>query len=121
MPPLKAGQHVKVRVNKMWVNGVIIAIVGIRSYSVRIDNSTCITRNRRHLIIDGDDASLTVQNSSLNYDDITTRTPPPPSVANIPSEINNNVQDNIAQPQQYVSRFGRVVRPPERWGYSNST
>lgn len=109
LAPLQVGQRVKVRVSKQWVDGSITSYVGKRSYSVQIDGGSRLIRNRRHLIINPNANRSNHDQPTLAYDDIVIQNSPPRP------PINNNV---VCQP--YVSRFGREVRRPDRWGYSHT-
>lgn len=111
---LNVGQHVKVRINKFWVSGIIDSLVGTRSYAVKIQNGGILIRNRRHLIIDGNLRSNSsadrYNDDTYSYDDVTAR---------------NVSQNPFAQvtvnTEPYITRFGRSVRRPDRWGYNTSS
>lgn len=126
---LKVGQKVKVKVSGKWVNATVIAIVGIRSYSVQLDKGGILVRNRRHLIIDCPSRPESLDPHYPSYDDITTpsdsatcstspprqNNPPAPRAAS-PAPVS---LPTLANTQPYVTRFGRTVRPPNRWGYDH--
>lgn len=127
MKALKVGQKVKVRVDGRWVNGTIQALVGIRSYSVAIEKGGSLVRNRRHLIIDSEHRPEQADSSPslLLYDDIMPNsgavislpsastsqiTPQPPSQA-------THTHSQLPTNPYYITRSGRTVRPPDRWGF----
>lgn len=124
MTSLGVGQKVKVRVDGRWVSGTVQALVGIRSYLVSIETGGNLVRNRRHLIIDSElRPELSVQNSDgLAYDDIqpsSSRNGSPCSAQQTGSQPLSQASGIPCQPitNQYITRSGRIPRPPDRWGF----
>lgn len=125
---LVSGQNVKVWHNGTWMSSTIIKKIGIRSFIVRLLTGETLRRNRRHIIADSKHRNNNSQDSySLQYDDITSDNAQligapallpssPPRAPRSPStSINNN--DTNTNNNYYRTRFGREVRPPDRWGY----
>ncbi|KAL4720142.1 hypothetical protein ACJJTC_010661 [Scirpophaga incertulas] len=111
--PLLKGQTVRVRINNDWIPGKVIGIKGLRSYLVRISHTgNILRRNRKHLITDNSPVSESPM--PTYYDDLVQN-------GNISSSALSPVQqlnsDNTACSNYYRTRFGRIVRPPDRWGY----
>lgn len=115
---LKKGQKVKVRFNNQWINGTIHDIKGIRSYMVQTYTGNIIRRNRKHLIVDSNERREVLQYP--HYDDVIYNS----YDARTQSSSGNPVQSadsSSTQNHNYVTRFGRIVRPPDRWTYSSTT
>lgn len=101
---LHVGQKVKIlQMNNVgkrcWLAGIITRVLNNRSYEVQLTTGVRLVRNRRHIIIDSPDRHDT-PNYSFDYDDVM-----------LP---NKNMEQNL-----YVTRSGRHVRPPNRWGYTH--
>ncbi|CAB3252663.1 unnamed protein product [Arctia plantaginis] len=118
LTPLCVGQKVKVRINNTWQSGIVKNRFGMRSYVVLLNNGTSLRRNRRHLIADSNRNCLSPQNEySLLYDDINLDTSQSTSVGS-GELVLQSADDNCSN--AYRTRFGRIVRPPDRWGYSKN-
>ncbi|CAB3254567.1 unnamed protein product [Arctia plantaginis] len=118
LTPLCVGQKVKVRINNTWQSGIVKNRFGMRSYVVLLNNGTSLRRNRRHLIADSNRTCLSPQNEySLLYDDINLDTSQSTSVGS-GELVLQSADDNCSN--AYRTRFGRIVRPPDRWGYSKN-
>ncbi|KAG7308352.1 hypothetical protein JYU34_005548 [Plutella xylostella] len=85
-----------------------------------MESGGIMIRNRRHIIIDSRvcnkfQGSSNVGRSSLQYDDIVIsngESPPRSPGVQVNEPVVNNATD------AYVTRYGRTVRPPERYGFS---
>lgn len=129
---LHPGQKVKVRIDGRWVNGTISSLKGIRSYKVRMDHGGMLIRNRRHLICDSDQRSEHLSNYTtrdLLYDDIVVpcehrvtspvaARSPPRAQCRFDSRAAPVPNPSHITANNYITRSGRVVIPPDRWGYS---
>ncbi|KAJ0169624.1 hypothetical protein K1T71_014809 [Dendrolimus kikuchii] len=119
---LTIGQTVKVRdeIKKMWKSGVITKYLGNRKYEIRLQTGRTIVRNRRHLIVDSPHLQPYRTTYDIDYDDfnpfqsnesgMSSDTAPN---RHSPCESNNN--NNNGTSDYYITRFGRTVRPPDRW------
>lgn len=122
---LSIGDKVKVLLNNQWVNGTVHNIFGPRSYLVRLQSGGVLRRNRRHIITrprhTASDSSNVIT-SQRYYDDIVIGQGQSLSQASSPAissspvqpepQTNTNPIDNL-----HRTRFGRIVRPPDRWGF----
>lgn len=129
---LQIAQKVKVRLNNHWVPGIVEHVVSNRSYLIKLETGNIIRRNRKHIIIDST-RRVDKQDNYNWYDDITIGSHSPQlrsttrSHSAIAREITQGMDigsGNSQTPSQtngnYVTRFGRTVRPPDRWEYSQS-
>lgn len=133
LTPLVPGQKIKVRINKRWVSGTVLSIRGIRSYAVQLDGGGILIRNRRHLLQDSerrpDRAMQKGAVCSLPYDDIITSSdnmmtslPSAPPAQRSSASAQNGFDSpaapvsNMRTTNNYVTRSGRTVIPPDRWG-----
>lgn len=122
LPPLTVGQKVKAWVNNSWQNGTVSNVKGQRSYEIKLESGGTIIRNRRHIITDSMvcnkfQGSSNVGRSSLHYDDIViSNAGSPPRTRSPGVQTNEPVVNNATD--AYVTRYGRTVRPPERYGIS---
>lgn len=117
MAKLTVGQRVKVRVNKKWVNAVVKKYVGIRSYSLQLDDGGTLIRNRRHLLIDTSNTQTSDYYTppvNYSYDDITLQNP------TTESRRRRDRPPPLTRPDPYVTSSGRVVQRPDRWGFDST-
>lgn len=129
MPTLHVNQKVKVRIDKRWVSGTIQSVRGPRSYVVKICEGGTLIRNRRHLIVDSErrpDYTAKGPVCFMPYDDISTRSnntmtsPSPGGAPRAAIEIDSRAASGSASntgTNSYVTRSGRVVIAPDRWGF----
>lgn len=116
---LMPGDKVKVFTNGIWSNGLIINKIDSRSFHIKMCTGRIIRRNRRHVIkdseyrnesyvspYDGDDFNVDCQTLSPRAR-VHVQDPSTQSLLGTNRESNN----------LYVTKFGRTVRPPERYGY----
>ncbi|KAL4708755.1 hypothetical protein ACJJTC_007136 [Scirpophaga incertulas] len=89
-------------IKKIWVSGVVESYLGNRSYRIRLTNGLVVVRNRRHLRTDLSYIQNTPQDHSFDYDHI------------LPHHC-NEASNQQTSSNFYVTRFGRMVRPPDRW------
>ncbi|KAL4708473.1 hypothetical protein ACJJTC_014081 [Scirpophaga incertulas] len=82
--------------------GVVESYIGNRSYRIRLTNGLVVVRNRRHLRTDLSYIQNTPQDHSFDYDHI------------LPHHC-NEASNQQTSSNFYVTRFGRMVRPPDRW------
>lgn len=126
LKPLQSGQKVKVRVNNNWASCTVVKPLGMRSYLVKLLSGNTLRRNRKHLIIDSQHRVDRSPGTCFNYDDIVVNNaqliePPARAHANgsSPKENAQQSMQNIVNTNVfYRTRFGREVRPPDRWGYT---
>lgn len=105
---LHVGQKVKIlQMNNIckrrWLAGTVTRVLRNRSYEVQLTTGVTIIRNRRHIIIDSPQRQDT---PDYNFDQDDTML------------TDKNVNTNIEQ-NSYTTRSGRLVRPPDRWGYTH--
>lgn len=119
---LNEGDKVKVRLNGEWMNGVILENIGLRSYSIKLHTGRVIRRNRRQIIKDSQNRN---DNHAYVFDDENISSPNEIQ-ASLPSNSAQNQVESSTQSQLvrnrnndnlYVTKSGRVVRPPDRYGY----
>lgn len=105
------GQKVKFLdvIKKQWISGTISRILSDRSYEITYSNGRITKRNRRHIRLDSRDRHDTSNNRyNFDYDDIC-----------IPCSSESHADANKRNvPNYHVTRFGRTVRPPNRWGFT---
>ncbi|CAB3232298.1 unnamed protein product [Arctia plantaginis] len=106
--PLSTNQKVRIydSLKSIWVSGTILTNLGNRSYRIRLLNGKVIVRNRRHIIKDLSPAQNPPQEYNFDYDHIM-----------YPCQY-TNVNNTCTSSDLYVTRSGRTVRPPNRWGYT---
>lgn len=110
LKPLEPGNKVKVRMGKSWVDAEIINITGPRSYAIKLNTGNIIRRNRKQIILDSCLRRDRYESTSPDcYDDIISGSLRSSGVPQQVAETNNN---------NYVTRSGRTVRAPDRWGFS---
>lgn len=110
--PFRIGEKVKVRVGGKWINGVVIGLSGSRSYTLKLcTTGVVIRRNRRQMILDSPlRQQQCVDTDSYYFDDDVMESScsgAPHHSASTDAVPNTN---NL-----YITRFGRTVRPPDRW------
>lgn len=112
LSPLKVGQMVKIKhENKgIWKNGKVNKILRNRSYEILTQNGNKIIRNRRHIIPDSQYRPQASPEYGFEFDHVQ---PTPAQAALTPAQV--NVNTNRTDP--YVTRSGRTVIPPSRWGH----
>ncbi|CAB3247512.1 unnamed protein product [Arctia plantaginis] len=122
---LSVGQPVKIKDqnNNKWISGTITKQLRERSYEIKLSSGNIIVRNRRHMIADSlqkhRKTNVNSYDSYADYDDVcptethTTLNSAPGVDTSVP--CNNGI--NADCDRYYVTRFGRTVRPPDRWGY----
>lgn len=130
LKPLQVGQKAKVRVKNHWVSCTVVKPLGIRSYVVKLLSGRTLRRNRKHLILDSQHRVDSSPGTCFNYDDITVNNAQLADTA-ARAHANGSSPNQNAQPMQnnvninnnvfYRTRFGREVRPPDRWGYPAPT
>ena len=116
---LKKGDKVRYKVHNRWNDGVICnATVEPRSYFVRNANG-CVRRNRRHLHKMPQSYSYSTR---YDFDQMFENAFNPSPVHNTKDTSQQRRNRNVDVPQnqsQRMSSFGRVIRPPQRYGYSS--
>ncbi|CAK1595943.1 unnamed protein product [Parnassius mnemosyne] len=135
LKPLSIGDKIKVRINGKWVDGIVIDILGERSYVLKLQSGRIIRRNRRHIIRD---SYLRPENKTVtqayDFDDVLATTPneptsprshtvpasssAPPHSFNISTTATTAPYTATTTSNAYVTQSGRVVKVPDRWGYS---
>lgn len=92
---------------RRWKAGTITRALTSRSYEIQLLSGRKLIRNRRHIIKDSQYRHDT-PTYNFYYDDI-----------QLPTECtqnNVNINENVNNNNNYVTRSGRIVRPPIRWG-----
>lgn len=109
MLSLKVGQKVKILdlIKKRWISGTVSKVLKNRSYEIKLINGQLLIRNRKHIIIDSMNRQDSQPDYNFNYDDVCLSTPD-----------NNSQINNVMPNDNYVTRSGRTVRPPERYGFT---
>lgn len=105
---LLLGDKVKVLLdtNKtMWSPGTISQILGPRRYQIKMLRGNEIIRNRRYIIRDSPQRHDAPDDFFFDFDDVTTSGHPSRGVSN-----------NMMTHNNVVTRSGRIVRAPDRWG-----
>ncbi|CAK1587306.1 unnamed protein product [Parnassius mnemosyne] len=134
LKPLSIGDKIKVHINGKWVDGIVIDILGERLYVLKLQSGRIIRRNRRHIIRD---SYLRPENKTVtqayDFDDVLATTPNAPtsprphtvpaSSSAPPRSFNISTTATTAPyttttTNAYVTQSGRVVKVPDRWGYS---
>lgn len=113
------GSLVKARINGSWIDAKIIGTAGPRSYLIELQTGRVVRRNRRQLIADSPRRRDRPADLLLDHDVAPPEPPAPAAPAPSPPALSSSASVT-AHPHDtnYVSRFGRIVRPPDRWGYS---
>lgn len=110
LKPFIIGDKVKVRVNGKWINGMVSGLSGPRSYTLRLVTGRLIRRNRKQIILD---SPLRQEHNGVDdpydFDDDA-------SCSGVP--LHSETTNVVPNVNPYVTRFGRTVRPPDRWGFS---
>ncbi|XP_013175717.1 PREDICTED: uncharacterized protein K02A2.6-like [Papilio xuthus] len=116
---LKQGDNVKVFTNGIWSNGLIIKKNNARSYYIKMCKGRVIIRNRRHIVKDSEYRNESYV-SPYDADDFNiaretqaARTRVHVLDPSTQSLLGTNRESN----NLYVTKFGRTVRPPDRYGY----
>lgn len=110
------GEKVKVLdlSTRRWVSGEIRRKLRERSYEIRLMSGNVVVRNRRHIIKDSIHRQSLRNDYDFTYDSENSPQNRPNPFNNIGLNMNNNIDTN-----HYVTRSGRIVRPPVRWGYDD--
>lgn len=121
LKPLLVGDKIKVRIEGKWINGVINGLSGLRSYTLKLCSSgKVIRRNRRQIILDSPlRQEQNAMNESYDFDDVI-QSDPTSSSAPLHSDATHSAAAAAvgSYSNNYVTRFGRTVRPPDRWRYT---
>lgn len=113
---LTKGQKVKAWINEKWESGTVLDILRTRSYLIRLNNGGTIIRNRRHLRPDSEKRCESQSYAAqFPYDDITSKMLTGHNSPSVQGQGPSCVASSNTN--AYVTRSGRTVRPPERWGY----
>ncbi|XP_052756041.1 uncharacterized protein K02A2.6-like [Galleria mellonella] len=109
---LSIGQKVKVynKFAKRWTSGIVTGILRDRSYEILLSNGNKVVRNRRHIIRDSSQRHDPPQDYNFEYDDNCQY-----------CDNTNNLSSDTYSSDIRRTRYGRVVRPPDRWGYENES
>lgn len=116
LKPLSIGDKIKVRIDGKWIDGVIDGLSGLRSYKIKLCTSgRVIRRNRRQIIVD---SPLRQEHSEVNeYYDFDDVIQSDAACSGAPHHSDTTNSAAVPNSNFYVTRFGRTVRPPDRWGY----
>ncbi|CAB3248316.1 unnamed protein product [Arctia plantaginis] len=122
---LSVGQPVKIKDlnNNKWISGTITKQLRERSYEIKLSSGNIIVRNRRHMIADSlqkhRKTNVNSYDSYADYDDVcpTETHRSLNSAPGVDTSVPCNNGINADGDRYYVNRFGRTVRPPDRWGY----
>lgn len=111
LPPLKVNDSVRVQFGKIWKPAKVIKKHDSRSYVVQTNDGAIYRRNRRLLIKTKDDSS-NIQSFQPNI----LATPQSSNFPDEPPPINNTDRNKTSP---YVTRFGREVKPVQRYDREN--
>lgn len=116
MCSLQVGQKVKILdlIKKRWVSETVSKMLKNRSYEIKLINGQLLIRNRKHILIDSINRQDSQPDYNFTYDDINTNND---TQRNICHPHHNNVMPN----DNYITRSGRIVRPPERFGFATTS
>lgn len=109
------GNKVKVRMGRNWVNAQVVGMKGTRSYFLKLCTGNVIRRNRKQIILDSHlRCDMYNEMQPYEFDDVTTAADSEP--APYSSSVQQETQQN--NNHSFVTRFGRTVTAPDRWGHS---
>lgn len=105
--PLQINQNIRYfdTIKNYWAPGVVERILRNRSYAIRLHNGKIVVRNRRHMIADYSHRHSRPRDYEFDYNDSKN------------SSCHTNEHRDPSSNNNYVTRSGRTVRPPNRWGY----
>ena len=118
LPPLTEGQAVRIQMKNKWVKAKVLNSDNDRSYTVQTENGGIYRRNRRHLMNTKDTCpempecfpNVLLQPEPCSKSKTTESAKPP----NQTQSLTHNTSSAAAKSQQYVTRYGRSVKPTSR-------
>lgn len=114
LKPFEVGERVKVRIDRQWVKGTVKGRVGPRSYTIKLYSCAICRRNRRQMILDTSKSNENSFTNRYDYDDISSPESSISLSSSAQQQSSNLISSNV---NNYVTRYGRTVRPPDRWGH----
>ena len=113
LPTLQKGEHVRIRNGEMWKPPTVIKNAREpRSYVVQTPEGGRYCRNRSHLLKSKEWNSWQLEDSEEEEDQITEVQD---ETRNLMLKETTQQLENLSK--QYITRSGRVSKPPQRLGY----